>query len=288
MKDTPYFEGWYCKCRSCDGRSLALIPAFHKTSAGTIRASLQVITEHRSWWIPIPSRNFCVSRTPWRVRFGNNFLSLAGLSLNLKKDGLNLQGTLRFGPISPLQSPIMGPFRFLPKMECAHSVLSMSHTLTGSLSLNGERIDFTGGTGYLESDRGRSFPQSYLWTQCSWDGCSLMLALASIPLVGFSFSGCICAILLHGREFRLATYKGVKIVRWTPELVELRQGRLRLLVELLHCEPLPLRAPVSGRMNRVVRESLRSSVRCRLWESNVLRFDQVDSSAGFESDFSST
>lgn len=286
MKNAPYFEGWYCKCRSCDGRSLALIPAFHKTAAGTVRASLQVITERRSWWIPIPCKRFQVSKTPWRVRFGNSFLSLSGLSINIRKDDLNLQGTLQFGPISPLQSPIMGPFRFLPRMECSHNVLSMSHTLTGTLFLNGEKLDFTGGTGYLESDRGHSFPQAYLWTQCSWEGCSLMLALASIPLWGFSFSGCICAILLNGREFRFATYKGVKILRWTPEQVELRQGKLRLLVELLHCEPLPLRAPVCGTMSRVVRESLRSSVRCRLWENRILLFDQTDFSAGFESDCS--
>ena len=286
MKGEPYFEGWYCKCRSCDGRSLALIPAYHKTAAGTVSASLQVITEGRSWWIPISPDQFEVSQTPWRVRVGNSVLSLAGLSLDLQEEDLNLQGTLRFGPISPLQSPIMGPFRFLPRMECSHSVLSMSHPLTGTLSLNGEKIRFTGGSGYLESDRGHSFPQSYLWTQCSWSGCSLMLALASIPLLGFSFTGCICAILLHGRELRLATYKGVQIKQWTPEKVELRQGKLRLCVELLHCEPLPLRAPVSGNMNRIVRESLRSSVRCRLWENGTLLFDQINSSAGFESDLS--
>lgn len=285
MGSGPYFEGWYCKCRSCDGRSIALIPAYHRSAVGTVSASLQVITEHRSWWVPIPIKGFSATHDPLRVRFGACQLTQEGLWLNLCRDDLSLQGTLRFGTFSTLRTPIMGPFRFLPGMECSHDVLSMSHTLSGCLSLNGSVVDFTGGRGYLESDRGNSFPQSYLWTQCSWDGGSLMLALASIPLLGFSFTGCICAILLNGRELRLATYKGVKVVQWTPKRVELRQGNLRLYVELLSCDPHPLWAPVGGEMNRIIRESLRSSVRCRLWEGDTLLFDQTDSGAGFECAF---
>lgn len=68
---------------------------------------------------------------------------------------------------TPLRSDIMGPFRFLPGMECSHGVISMGHSLEGKLDLNGKRIDFSGGTGYVETDRGRSFPSAYLWTQCT-------------------------------------------------------------------------------------------------------------------------
>ena len=62
----------------------------------------------------------------------------------------------------------MGPFRFLPGMECSHGVISMGHALEGTLTLNGAVLDFAGGTGYVETDRGRSFPSAYLWTQCAW------------------------------------------------------------------------------------------------------------------------
>lgn len=30
----PYFEGWYLKCQTKDGRGLALIPALHVDRAG--------------------------------------------------------------------------------------------------------------------------------------------------------------------------------------------------------------------------------------------------------------
>jgi len=47
----PYFEGWYLKHQSKGGKSLALIPAFHRDSAGRPSASLQIISDSRSWWL---------------------------------------------------------------------------------------------------------------------------------------------------------------------------------------------------------------------------------------------
>ena len=61
--------------------------------------------------------------------------------------GLSLHGALQCGPFTPLKSDIMGPFRFLPGMECSHGVISMGHTLEGTLTLNGAVLDFAGGTG---------------------------------------------------------------------------------------------------------------------------------------------
>lgn len=43
----PYFEGWYLKCQTKDGRGLALIPALHVDRAGRRSASLQVIADGR-------------------------------------------------------------------------------------------------------------------------------------------------------------------------------------------------------------------------------------------------
>lgn len=112
--------------------------------------------------------------------------------------GLRLRGAVGFGAFTRLVSDIMGPFRFLPGMECSHGVISMTHALEGALSINGRTLDFTGGTGYIETDRGRSFPRAYLWAQCAWGGHSgFMLSAATIPLPLGGFTGCICA-LVHG------------------------------------------------------------------------------------------
>ena len=68
------------------------------------------------------------------------------------------------------RSDIMGSFRFFAGMQCAHGVVSMEHSLSGTLELNGRQLEFSDRTGYIETDRGRSFPSEYLWTQCTWKG----------------------------------------------------------------------------------------------------------------------
>lgn len=64
----------------------------------------------------------------------------------------------------------------------------------------------------MEGDRGYSFPRNYVWTQCSFPDGALMLSIADIPIGGFHFTGVISIVLLHGKEYRLATYLGSKAV----------------------------------------------------------------------------
>jgi hypothetical protein len=51
----------------------------------------------------------------------------------------------------------MGPYAFVPFMECYHGILSMDHKINGQLIIHDEIIDFTGGKGYMEKDWGQSF-----------------------------------------------------------------------------------------------------------------------------------
>ena len=58
----------------------------------------------------------------------------------------------------------MGFFAYFPFMQCYHEIVSMSHSLNGSLNFS-EAIDFSGGEGYIEKDWGTSFPKEYVWIQ---------------------------------------------------------------------------------------------------------------------------
>ena len=179
----------------------------------------------------------------------------------------------------------MGPFRFFSGMQCSHGVISMGHSLEGTLELNGERLDFSNGTGYIETDRGCSFPSAYLWTQCVWNRAesgSLMLAIAAVPLPIGGFTGCICSVFYSGREYRLATYKGAKIEAWSPSGAVIRQGRHRLEAKLLNERKQALRAPVEGRMERTIHESLCAEVRYRFWRGKDLLFQHTGLNASFE------
>ncbi|SBW10409.1 conserved hypothetical protein [uncultured Eubacteriales bacterium] len=281
----PYFEGCYFRHQSPSGDLLALIPARHTDSAGRTTASLQVVTPRRTWTADFPGEAFLASRGVFQVWLDGNLLGQKGLRLDLRIPGLTLRGEVRYGPFTPLKSDIMGPFRFVPAMECRHGVVSMGHRLEGMLELNGRTLDFNGGTGYIETDRGSSFPRAYLWTQCAWresGNSSLMLSIAEIPFLGGRFTGCICAVLHDGREYRLATYLGAQAVKWSAAGALIRQGSLLLAVELLKGHAQALSAPKEGRMERTIHESLRSTVRYRFWRGDALLFDHTDENASFE------
>ena len=281
----PYFEGWYFKHQNPQGQTLALIPAFHIGKEGRRTASLQVISKDQAWWLEYPETQPQVSRQPFQVQIGQSSFGSQGIDLHIHQDNLSLCGSLRYGPFTALRSDIMGPFRFFAGMQCAHGVVSMGHSLSGTLELNGERLDFSDGIGYIETDRGRSFPSKYLWTQCVWDGTergSLMLAIATIPLPVGGFTGCICSVLYRGQEYRLATYRGAKIEKWSPSGAVIRQGKYRLKVELLDERRQPLRAPVEGRMERTIHESLCAEVRYRFWHGDNLLLQHTDPNASFE------
>lgn len=95
-----------------------------------------------------------------------------------------------------------------------------------------------------------------------------MLSIAHIPFLGGAFTGCICALMFAGREYRLATYCGVRILTLTDDTVRLRQGDLLLELTM---RPLngghPLLAPQRGSMTETIRESCDAHVHLRLTQA---------------------
>lgn len=194
-----------------------------------------------------------------------------------------IHGAITYGDLTPLQSPIMGPFSHLP-MECTHWVESMGHSLEGGFWVEGDYWDFTGGQGYIEGDKGRSFPQRYTWLQCNDfpQHTSLMLAIATIPLGFVGFTGCICVVHHQGREYRLATYCGVKIRRICQSHIILTQGALRLEVSLDAGTAQVLKSPHQGVMEGLIHESNDTPLYFQLWDGAQLVTQGYSLHASFE------
>ena len=254
---------------------LALIPG--RAEEG---AFIQVVTNERAYNIPYPLNEY--KRLEF-ARVGGSRFERRGVDLNISTDELTITGSLRYRNMKPISYDIMGPFKYLP-MECRHSVISMDHDIEGELILNGEPIDFSGGRGYIEGDRGHSFPDKYIWAQCNCfdEPCSIMVALARIPFAGLKFWGCICVVLWRGKEYRLATYKGVRIVAKSPTRIELEQGKYRLVISLNNAGGHPLRAPDKGSMTRIIHESSNCEARFRFYIGGNEYFDKTSNCASFE------
>ncbi len=66
-------------------------------------------------------------------------------------------------------------------------------------------------------------------------GTSFMLSIATIPWLGKSFTGCLCAFLCKGELHRFTTYKGVRINRVDTSgdriAVELKQREFTIHVD---------------------------------------------------------
>ena len=276
-----YFCGWYVKCQNAT-QTVAFIPAYHICD-NKKTCSLQVITDDGAWNVDYSVNQFRMDDNC--VEIGANQFSRQGCRLDVRADNLTVQGELRFGELAPIAYDIMGPFKFVPFMECRHSVFSMKHRVEGSISINGKEYTFTDGIGYMEGDRGHSFPRDYLWTQCSFRSGSIMLSVADIPFCGCHFTGVIGVIHHRGKEYRLATYLGARAVKIRDGEAVIRQGSKTLFVRWLEERGHPLAAPVAGAMNRTIRESAACKTSYHFQEKARTVFEFTSSMASFEYEY---
>lgn len=281
MRD--YFCGWYFKCQS-DTQTLAVIPAVHKSKEGK-SCSVQLITDKGAWNVCFPYADFHKPKNGFHIQVAKNYFGKDGIKLCLNTPDCSAVGSVRFGALSPIQYDIMGPFRYVPFMECRHSVVSMKHAVNGELCINEANYRFQDAVGYIEGDRGYSFPKEYAWTQCSFEGGSLMLSVADIPFGLLHFTGVICAIFWQGKEYRMATYLGAKAIRIENGEIVICQGDMVLSVKLIEKYTHPLLAPVSGIMSRTIHESAACRASYCFQESGHTLFSFETAKASFEYEY---
>lgn len=281
MKSKSYFKGWYFKC-SNGTKTMAFIPAFHQSNHEKT-ASLQVITDEAAFNIHFQGLEY--REKPLHVKIGECIFSEEGIKLNIHTKEITAKGTIKFCQFSPIQYDIMGPFKFVPFMQCRHSVYSMRHRIDGQITVNGQQYVFKDGTGYIEGDCGSSFPKEYIWTQCHFRNGSLMLSVADIPLFGFHFTGIIGVVLINGKEHRIATYLGAKIKHMGKDSITVEQGDYQLTAKLLRKNAQPLAAPNRGKMNRTIHESASCKAYYRFSYKGKVLFEFVSGMASFEFEY---
>ena len=139
-KNLNYFEGWYFK-NSGDKNSIAFIPGIninHKFK----EAFIQVITDQSSYFVDYNISDFRFMHNPFYIKIGNNFFSKEGLHIEISEVTQNIEiyGNIKYSDskniITNLFKPnIMGPFSYVPAMECNHAILSMQNCVNGSLMI---------------------------------------------------------------------------------------------------------------------------------------------------------
>ncbi len=276
-----YFKGYYFKCSTAN-ETICLIPAQH--SDGKCQtASIQIITENASYTVDYNQNSF--DNKKFRIKIGENLFSSKGIKLNIKTNNLTIKGCVYFGDFKTIKYNIMGPFQYIPFMQCKHTVASMSHTINGKIVVNDKEYCFCNDIGYIEGDRGYSFPKEYIWTHCHFPNGSLMLSVADIPMMGFRFTGIIGVVIIDGKEYRIATYLGANVNYIKNNTVKVTQGKYTLIAKLLKANKLPLKAPNNGKMSRTIKESAACTARYKFIANGKTLAEFTSNMASFEYEY---
>lgn len=119
-----YFEGWYFKLvNEAETKAFAIIPGIAIDEQGKRHAFIQVLDgkKHTAHYHKFEAGSFNPDTRQFRISIDGNQFSEQALQLNLP----GLVGNLQFSGNVPWPnhwySPgIMGPYTFLPFMECYH------------------------------------------------------------------------------------------------------------------------------------------------------------------------
>jgi len=185
---------------------------------------------------------------------------------------------------------IMGPFSYVPFMECNHAILSMQNETEGKISVNGSKISFKHDKGYIEKDWGCSFPKSYIWCQGnSFENlnASFMMSVADIPFKVLNFRGIICVLIIDDKEYKFTTYNNAKLVKYDVAdnfiNIILTKGSYTLTVNSnLNNAGYKLFAPIKGRMEKDILESINAEITVTLKEKNNIIFSDTSKNCGLE------
>ena len=178
--------------------------------------------DNKSNYYRFPFEAFSSSTDEFLVKIDNrNEFSYENLVLNLQpKEGddatesfqmnLTLSSHISTPDLSWIAPGTMGPYSWIPTMQCYHHVLSMRYNIHGSINEN-ENIS---GIGYLEKDWGNAFPSMWIWGQANqWENhpltssASLFFSLALIPwYFNLEFPGFLVIFELNQEFYRFNTY----------------------------------------------------------------------------------
>lgn len=293
-KKRVYFEGWYFKNINSH-KGISFIPGINIDDTG-MKAFIQIITNNMSYFVNYDMKEFKFNHNPFSIRIGDNSFSKEDININIEDESQNLKicGNIKYSNSKNINTNIlapniMGPFSYVPFMECNHAIISMQNTINGFIKINNEMIYFNNNRGYIEKDWGCSFPKSYIWCQGNnfqKTNASFMFSIADIPFKLFTFKGLICVLLIDNKEFKFTTYNNAKLVECDIKEnsfnITFKRGFYSLNIQAKNSKGLRLAAPVKGKMTKDIFESISASVTVTLKKKTEIIFHDTSNMCGLE------
>lgn len=141
-----YFEGWYFKNSSSE-YGISSIPGI-SINEYEKKSFIQIITNDESYNIDYDIDDFVYNDDPFYIKIKDSYFSKEYIDINIET--LKIYGRLNYSNSitinkSILNPNIMGPFSYIPFMECNHAILSMKNKVNGVITINDKKLVFDNG-----------------------------------------------------------------------------------------------------------------------------------------------
>lgn len=293
-QNKKYFEGWYFKNTGINN-GISFIPGINIDGTNK-KAFIQVITNNTSYFIDYDINDFSFSENPFYIKIQNNIFSKENIHIDIidEKQHLKINGDIKYSNskninVNILNPNIMGPFSYIPFMECNHAILSMKNTIVGAIKINDNIINLDGGNGYIEKDWGFSFSKTYIWCQGNnfqSQNASFLLAIANIPFKIFEFKGIICDFIIDDEEFKFTSYNNTRLIYYVVNEkllnITLKKENYYLNVKSVYDKGLKLAAPIKGEMKKDIFESISGTMTITLKKKDKIIFLDTSTNCGME------
>lgn len=300
-KKLNFFEGWYFKIvHPTEKLTYCFIPGiFLSNTEEHSHSFIQVLKGHEASfeYLRFEKDKFNAREGEFYINVGESSFSLNEISLNLNQQGERITGTLTFRnivkwPDSFINPGSMGFYNYFTFMQCYSQVCALDGYITGSLNINGEVVDFTGGKIYIEKNWGKDFPYSYIWVQGNsfekGEG-AVTCSIGHIPFYVTSFTGFLIGLYIKDKfyEFTTINRSELSIICQDGRLaLETENKNYILQIEALYKEEtlMNLYAPRGKEMVPIARETLQGNLVVTLYDKkrNCIIFNDKSTSAGVE------
>jgi len=284
-KSKIYFEGWYFRLTHSEKeQSVTFIPGISYSADHTANHAFIQVLNHQgiSDYIKYPLSEFSYNKNPLTIKIGPNLFSLRYMQL-LLGGKISVKGYIKFNNIIKPKFQmknwgIMGPLKLVPHLPCYHDVISVQHDVQGSLLIDGELTNWNGGVGFIETDRGYSFPKAYTWLQCNTFQDRNIAFNGSVSLIemgNMNFVGCYALLYTPTSHFNFASWQGasVRFLDYKNHQlgIVLRQGQYDLNIKVQLPEDYEtthqkIIAPVQGEMKNMISETMTAKIELVLWD----------------------
>jgi len=285
-KKSEFFEGWYYKITS-DDYQIAVIPGI-SIGEDNQQCFIQILDakNNTSEYYTFPKEFFKYSKNSFEIKIGNcvfreNYMNLDLPGYHAEFNFSNIQNI----PRSIFSPGVMGPYSYIPNMECNHGIIVINGKATGFI--NDKKIKSA--NFYMEKDWGKSFPSAWIWMQSNnfeYLNTSFTLSVANVPFRGKSFTGFIGYFLHKNKFYKFTSYNGSKIdfIDYKKNSVFIKIFRKNIFMEIkaLSKNGNILFSPENGSMTGKISESLNSEIKVKIFDKNNILFSGEGKYSGLE------